>query len=495
MRTVKTYSTTTKMKRLSAATAMSLLVLGSSHAHAAEPAKGDKGAAKPAASEDAPAKSETPAPKKASTASVSPDRAAYEAAVKKWEETKEKDPKKAVALTASNCKSYANKFLDAANSKTYGADAHYSAGAVYDACGMHKEAATEYQAALAANPNHARALNNIGEAMFKKGDRAGAKAQFEKAIAADPTHASSAYNNLGMLLFLEGKEKGQPALYKDAIAKLRRGLAIDSESAPAYAMLALIYYTTAEGDKSKLQLAELIVKQAKLTNDKYAPIYNTMGLINLKRKNVSNALREFEKAVELDPNFIEAHLNIGAIGLSARQYEKAQASFEAVLKLQPNNFDATMGLGVAMRGQKKLEDAEKFYKKAGEIDPKSCAPAFNLGLLHHDYSYKVDAANSQLKTAQQFFNQFASCSKEKARVDEAKRRVKDIDDTFKAIEEQKKIEEENKKMMEEMERMQKAQQAQQAAQQPADAKPADAKPADAKPADAKPADAKPAEKK
>ena len=420
--------------------------------------------------------------KKKAAAAYDKERVVYEAAVKKWEDAKKLGP-----LTTSSCKSLADKFSDAASGKLFAADAHFSAASVYEGCGLHKEAESEYKAALQANPNHARSLNNIGEGYYKKGDRATARTWFEKAIAADPTHASSAYNNLGLLIYLEAKEKGQPALYKEAVSKLRRGLAIDSDSMPAYALLALIYYTTAESDKSKLQLAELIVKQAKLTNDKFAPIYNTMGLINLKRKNVSNALREFEKAVELDPQFVEAHLNIGAIGLSARQYEKAQASFEAVLKLQPNNFDATMGLGVALRGQKKFDDAEKFYKKASEIDSKSCAPSYNLALLYQEYNHKADAANSQLRTAQTFLNQFTSCSKEKSRVIEAQRRIKDIDDTFKAIEEQKKIEEENRKILEEMEKQQKAQQA---AQPAPDTKPADTKPADTKPSDTKPGEAK-----
>src|SRR4029434_3702707 len=102
----------------------------------------------------------------------------------------------------------------------------------------------------------------------------------------DPTRVASAYNNLAVLLFKEGN-------YKDAIAKLRRALAIENDSMPAYALLALIYYTTAENDRAKLSLAELVCKQGKETNDKYAPIYNTLGLIQLRKRNVSAALKEF----------------------------------------------------------------------------------------------------------------------------------------------------------------------------------------------------------
>ena len=91
------------------------------------------------------------------------------------------------------------------------------------------------------------------------------------------------------------------AIYAEAIGKLRRALAVDGDSMPAYALLALIYYTVAESDRSKLDLAELVCTQAKEVNANYAPIYNTLGLIKLRKKNVTGALTEFRKAAELDP--------------------------------------------------------------------------------------------------------------------------------------------------------------------------------------------------
>jgi tetratricopeptide (TPR) repeat protein len=382
-------------------------------------------------------------------------RADFDAAFAKWEAAK-----KAGTLTQS-CKSLASDFDSVARSqKELASQAWFNAGTLLDQCGDEKGAEDKYKAALDANPANGFALNNLGEIYFRRGNPTTAKSWFEKAIQADPTHVASAYNNLAVLAYNQAKETGDKALFNEAISKLRRGLAIDSDSMVAYNLLALIYYTTAENDRSRLALAELVCKQGRETNANYAPIYNTLGLIKLRKKDVTGALKDFEQAVQLDPKYVEAHLNIGAIGLSSRQYEKAAQSFQVVLKLQPANVDATVGLGVAMRGQRKFDEAEQMYKKAAELDPKNCAVPYDLGVLYQDY--KTTADNSNLKEAQKFFGQYVSCGKtDKKKVEDAQRRSKDIDETFVAIAEQKKAEEEMNRMKEEMERQQKEQEKQQ----------------------------------
>ncbi len=358
------------------------------------------------------------------------ERAEFLALVVKYHEAKKTPP----GIPAGDC-SWAKKFSGQFGTGPFAAQAHFNAGTILESCGQPKDAEAEYNESLRANAGYAPALSNLGELYFKQGNTQTARQWFEKAIAADPTHASSAYNNLAVILYNQAKETNDVAGYKEAVSKLRRALAIDSESVAAYALLAQIYYQTAENDRSKLELAALVCKQAKETNDKFAPVYNTLGLINLKKKNVTGALKEFEKAVELDPKFVEAHLNIGAIGLSSRQYEKAEKSFQAVLALQPGNFDAVVGLGVAARGLKKFDDAEKWYRKAAELDSKNCSIPYDLGLLYQDYKTVED--NSNNKKAQELYRTFSSCgTSDKKKVEDAQRRIKDIDDLFAAIEEQ-----------------------------------------------------------
>lgn len=384
------------------------------------------------------------------------DRADFDQTVQKWEAAKKQG-----GLSAKEARALAAKFQSVASSKPQtAAQAHFNAGTLYDHAGDAKEAESEYQAALAANPAYSPALNNLGEIYYRTGSPQRAREWFQKALDADPTHNAPAYNNMALMLYTEAKESGNTALYKDAVAKLRRALAIDSESMAAYSLLALIYYTTAEGDRSKLQLAELVCDEAKKTNDKYAPIYNTLGLIKLRRKNVTGALSEFQKAAELDPRYLEAHLNIGAIQLSSRQYEKAEKSFQAALALKSDNIDAVIGLGVALRGLRKFDEAETSYKKAQQLDGKNCAVAYNLGVLYQDYKSTPD--NTNLNQAKEFYRQYVACQRSTPKkVEDANRRVKDIDDTFAAIEQQKKMEAESKVMQEEAERQQKVMEEQQ----------------------------------
>src|SRR5579862_6016789 len=188
-------------------------------------------------------------------------RKSFDAAFDKWEAAKKAGP-----IGQKQCSSLAEAFSDAAKERDVAAQAHFNAGSILEDCGQDKEAEDEYRQALAVNSKFAPAIANLGELAYKRKDLAGARAKFEEAINADPRGAASAYNNLAVLLFQEARD-GNTGAYKDAISKLRRALAIDSDSMPAYALLALIYYTTSEGDRSKLQLAELVCKEANLSND------------------------------------------------------------------------------------------------------------------------------------------------------------------------------------------------------------------------------------
>ncbi len=390
-------------------------------------------------------------------------KAEFDTAVKKWETAKAQKG----GIATADCKGLAANFSRISEPQL-AAQAHFNAGTILEGCGYDKDAESEYHASLSANPAYGPAMANLGEMYYKQNNPATAKSWFEKAIEADAAHSGAAFANLGAIEYTQGRQTGDRSLYTQAISHLRRALAIDAYDIQAYSILALVYYTIAENDKSKLDLAELVCKQAQEmeAGKNYPPIYNTLGLIQLRKKNPSRALTYFTQAVELDPKYIDAHLNIGAIGLSTRQYEKAAASFAAVLKLDPKNFDATIGMGVASRGLKKVDEAESWYKKAAELDPRNCAVQYNLGLLYQDY--KTDPNNANLNTAKDLFAKFRSCGNaDQKKLADAERRMKDIDDTFAAIEQQKKMEAELKEQQAEMEKQQKAMEEQQKAQEAA----------------------------
>ncbi len=367
-------------------------------------------------------------------------------------------------LTADLSVRFASDFMSLGKEGA-SAESYFNAGVLSAQAGDTAAAERAYRAAIDANTNFAPAHANLGELAYKAGKIDLAQQEFETALKLDPKNVA-AYNGSALLLFEKAAATNNAVLLKEAVGKLRRALAVDAESMPAYSLLALIYYALAEADPSKLDLAKLVCEQGLEVDKEHPQIYNTLGLIYLERKNVTLALQQFRNAVKYDPKYVEAQLNIGAITLNARGYQEAEAAFKAVLEAKPTleqQFDATVGMGVALRGQRRVDEAEQWYAKAKALSPGACALSYNLGVLYQDYKSGNEADQTKAKG---LFQEFLKCGQaDPDKLKDGARRIKDIDDYFKALVEQKKLEEENRKLQEEAEKMMKQQQEQERLQQ------------------------------
>jgi len=93
------------------------------------------------------------------------------------------------------------------------------------------------------------------------------------------------------------------------------------------------------------------------------------------------ALRCFQEAIELAPDFAEAHTNLGMLldqeGLSA----EAERHYRQSLSLNPGYGQTYMNLGVLLFNQKRFQEADAAYRRALELTPDSHAAWSNLGAL------------------------------------------------------------------------------------------------------------------
>jgi tetratricopeptide (TPR) repeat protein len=358
-------------------------------------------------------------------------------------------------LTESKCKEAAELFAKVAEQNPKIASARYNEGLAYEKCSMHKEAERAYRKALDVNPRYSNAKGGLGVIALKQGNKQDAERLFREALGIDQ-RCLPALVNMATLLRERAIHSGDKAAVNDAQDNVRKALAVDGTNMAAYTTLALLYYDLAGNDRAKLEMAETVIAQATKINDHYAPLWNASGLVALKKKNVTRALRDFRRAVELDANFAEAHMNIGAITLSFRDYTAAEQSFKTVLKQDPKNLDATIGLGVAYRGQKKIKEAQEQYEQAAKLDPRNCAVPYNLGLLYQDY---MSGAEGELKKAQGYYREFASrCGgQDKDKIADADRRIKNIDETFRALAEAAELQREADRIQKQNEQQQKEQ--------------------------------------
>jgi tetratricopeptide (TPR) repeat protein len=314
-------------------------------------------------------------------------------------------------------------------------------GLSYQRCNLAQDAERAYQAALKIKPNHGQSLSNLGELYYRAGKVDGAKQYWESAIKANGKLVAARINIASMELEqmrkLQAMSPEWKKLEEDARFQLSSALGVDSDSYHAYTVYGLIYMEGFQKNRNRLDLAKLLLDEGKKRQEKYAPLQNAYGLYYMHRNALSEALKNFQNAVELDPKFIEARMNVGLTTLGFRNYDIAKEQFTAVLAIQKDNYDAAIGLGNALRGLKDFDSAEAQFKKAIKTDGKRGEAYYNLGILYKDFRATKQGPQESLvtyKTAKQYFQDFQGKQADPKDVAEAKEQVALIEKTVKQTE-------------------------------------------------------------
>jgi hypothetical protein len=109
-------------------------------------------------------------------------------------------------------------------------------------------------------------------------------------------------------------------------------------------------------------------------NPRDSDAHYQLGLIYQQRRNYTEAISRFTKAVEIDPEETDAHHQLGVIALEQKRYEDARRHFAATLALDDkhSSSEAWRGLGAADlqlgRTEQALAELQK-YTDRREFDP------------------------------------------------------------------------------------------------------------------------------
>ena len=179
-----------------------------------------------------------------------------------------------------------------------------------------------------------------------------------------------------------------------ALREAKEALKIDATSVDAAAYYAFAYYHKKQYDTAELVLDDVFKRD---TAKKNAGIYYVYGLVYDHTNRPEQAVLAFKKAVELNPNFASALVNLGVHQLQNKQYAEAQITFERLTK-EFNRSDAITlsSLGSAYRGHAAdypagsgdrntlITQAEAAYRKATQANPNYGPAYFNLAMLYLD---------------------------------------------------------------------------------------------------------------
>lgn len=106
-------------------------------------------------------------------------------------------------------------------------------------------------------------------------------------------------------------------------------------------------------------------------------IHNNLGRLHLRHGEPTEARREFEKALELDPDNADALLNLSNLHALQGRTAQAERLIQRALQVDPNSVAALAQLAELRRRRGELEGATALYRQALEIDRQ---PFVYLGL-------------------------------------------------------------------------------------------------------------------
>ena len=161
-----------------------------------------------------------------------------------------------------------------------------------------------------------------------------------------------------------------PSDNQDAIKLFEQAVATDPTFASAYAELSRAStikarYLASDAERKKsYEDAEVAVDKALAINPNLAEGHFARGLMlwtPYKRFPHAQAIQSYRRAIELDPNFDEAHHQLGFIYLHIGMLDKAQQEIEKALAINPGNTLARYRLGVIDMCRAKYAEAFQIF--------------------------------------------------------------------------------------------------------------------------------------
>ena len=114
-------------------------------------------------------------------------------------------------------------------------------------------------------------------------------------------------------------------------------------------------------------------------------LHNELGFVYMTRGYYEQAFNSYNRAIQLDPYYLEAYYNRGNLYYKLFDVHKAKEDYEKVLSLNPNYDPAYNNLGLLYHLYiKNFDEALKNYKKAIEIEPMNPVYHENISKLHRD---------------------------------------------------------------------------------------------------------------
>ena len=118
--------------------------------------------------------------------------------------------------------------------------------------------------------------------------------------------------------------------------------------------------------------------------------------LELEDSSIDEAKAAYERALQVDPQHADSHVNLGRILHEENAPAAAEPHYAAALQADPEHSTAAFNLGVALEDLGRIGDAIDAYEKAIAIDPSNADAHYNVAGLYEQRGERA-AALAHLK--------------------------------------------------------------------------------------------------
>ncbi|MCZ6632236.1 MAG: tetratricopeptide repeat protein [bacterium] len=260
------------------------------------------------------------------------------------------------------------------------ADPRFRLGKLYEARKKPAEAERAYREALKHNLDHVAARYHLG-LLFKNQNRPSeALAELESALRQSPidTEIQTAMSSIFFSQYNQTFERVSTQL-QDAIKASPNDPAVYYELGNAYNELGR-YTEAAEAYQKAIQ-----------RDSTFADAHFKLGLILYGKSQYQGAIDALKTAIQNRTSFRRIHFRLGDIFISQERYDDAAEQFQTALRVEPNYILSYYKFGFCLQALGQEEEALKTYQRYAELSTDDSRPYFQTGEIYLRRDMKKDA--------------------------------------------------------------------------------------------------------
>jgi len=161
-------------------------------------------------------------------------------------------------------------------------------------------------------------------------------------------------------------------------------------------------------------------------------VLNILGLVLHKQGKLEKAVQSFDKALQIKPDFVEAHCNRGNTLQEQGKLREAVESFSKAIQIKPDFVEAYYNRSNALKQQHRLQEAVQSLDKAIQLKPNFAEAHSNRGIVLQVQGRLQEATESFNKAIQikpDFAEAYYNLSKIK-RHDEYDETIRDMESLY-----------------------------------------------------------------